>query len=339
MKNLLYIGNKLSQHGYTVTSIETLGAFFENEGYQLNYASSKKNKVLRFFDMLLKTWKFHKVTDFVIIDTYSTSNFWYALAVSQLCRLLKIKYIPILRGGDLPNRLKKNPKLCAMIFNNAFKNVAPSKYLMHYFELAKIKNLVYIPNTIELDNYPFKLRENLEPKLLWVRSFAKIYNPKMAIDVLAIVKKQFPDASLCMVGPEKDGSLAETKKYAAELGLEVAFPGRLSKKDWIALSENYDLFLNTTHFDNTPVSVMEALALGLPVITTNVGGIPFLLEHRKTAFLIADGNVKEMANAVIDLLENSHIAISLSQNSRELSKSFDWEQVKQSWNKILNNLD
>lgn len=336
MKKLLYIGNKLSQHGYTVTSIETLGAFFENEGYHLNYASSKKNKVLRFLDMLLKTWKFRKETEYVIIDTYSTSNFWYALTVSQLCRVLKKKYIPILRGGDLPNRLKKNSKLCAMIFNNAYKNIAPSKYLMHYFQLAAIKNLVYIPNTIELEKYPFQLRENINPKLLWVRSFAKIYNPKMAIDVFGAIKKEYPSAVLCMVGPEKDGSLEETKKYATELGLTVKFTGKLSKKEWIELSKEYDIFLNTTHFDNTPVSVIEAMALGMPIITTNVGGIPFLLEDKNTAVFVNDNDAEKMTNEVVALLENSHNAKFLSLNARKLSETFDWLEIKQSWNKILN---
>lgn len=335
MKNLLYIGNKLSQHGYTVTSIETLGAFLENEGYNLNYASSKKNKVLRFLDMLLKTWQFRKKTDHVIIDTYSTSNFWYAFAVSQLCRCLKLKYIPILRGGDLPQRLKKNPKLCAMIFNNAYKNIAPSKYLLHYFNEAKIKNLIYIPNTIELKNYPFKLREKTAPKLFWVRSFAKIYNPKMAIDVLKLLQKEYPEASLCMVGPEKDGSLNETKEYAAKIGVSVNFTGKLSKNEWASLSQNYDIFINTTNFDNTPVSVMEAMALGLPVISTNVGGIPFLLENQLTAILVKIANVEEMVNAIKQLCSNPHLAEKLSQNSRNISESFDWQEVKQKWNEIL----
>lgn len=335
MKTLLYIGNKLSKHGFTPTTIETLGASFVTEGYKVIYASDKKNKGFRFLDMLLKTLQYGKKSDFVIIDTYSTSNFWYAFAVSQLCRILQKKYIPILHGGDLPKRLVKNPKLCSLIFNNAYKNVAPSKYLMHYFELAKIKNLVYIPNTIELDNYPFKLRENLEPKLLWVRSFAKIYNPKMAVDVLHNLKEEYPNATLCMVGPEKDGSLEETKKYSQNLGLDVQFPGRLSKKEWINLSENYDIFLNTTHFDNTPVSVMEAMALGLPIMSTNVGGIPFLLEDKKTAILVNDGDVKNMTETVKLVLKNSQFAKSLSQNSRLLASKFDWEEVKQYWMEIL----
>ena len=77
--NLLYIGNKLSKHGYTVTSIETLGVLLEKEGYHLYYASSKKNKVIRLLDMIYATIKYRNRVDYVLIDTYSTKNFWKSI--------------------------------------------------------------------------------------------------------------------------------------------------------------------------------------------------------------------------------------------------------------------
>ena len=335
MKNLLYIGNKLSGHGFSVTSIETLGPLLESEGYDLVYASSKRNKMARLFDMLSATIRLRNKADFVLIDTYSTSNFWYAFLVSQLVRVLGIKYITMLRGGDLPKRLTNNPRLCALIFNHAYKNVAPSGYLLDYFQEQGFKNMTYIPNTIEIDNYLFKKREIGQPKLLWVRAFAAIYNPFMAVEVFKIIKEQFPEATLCMVGPDKDGSLEKTKKLASAYGLDIKFTGKLSKADWIRLSEDYNLFLNTTHFDNTPVSVIEAMALGLPVVSTNVGGIPFLLENNKTALLIDNGNTEAMVEAIKVIVKDKNTADSLAQNARMKAESFDWQEVKLFWNEIL----
>ncbi|WP_447636189.1 glycosyltransferase family 4 protein [Flavobacterium microcysteis] len=334
MKNLLYIGNKLSQHGFSVTSIETLGPLLEGEGHTLFYSSSKKNKAARMFDMLWTTIRLRNKIDYILIDTYSTSNFWYAFLVSQLARLLKIKYIPMLRGGDLPGRLAKNPGLCSMIFNHAYKNIAPSGYLFEHFQKKGIQNMLYIPNTLDLQNYTFKKRTG-QPKLLWVRAFAAIYNPFMAVEVYREIKKQFPEASLCMVGPEKDGMLAKTKELTLQYQLDVKFTGKLTKADWIQLSENYDIFINTTHFDNMPVSVMEAMALGLPVVSTNVGGIPFLLEDEKTALLVEDGSTDGMIEAIKKIIENKNLAEDLAQNARKKAESFDWQQVKQLWNKIL----
>lgn len=336
MKTLLYIGNKLSKHGYTPTSIETLGLFMEREGYKMYYASEKENQLLRFFDMGWSVLKNFKKIDYVIIDTYSTSSFWYAFMVSQLCRVLGLKYIPILRGGNLPHRLDQSPVLSKMIFTHAYKNVAPSGYLMHAFEQHKYPNLVYIPNTIELANYPFlPTRELTPPKLLWVRSFASLYNPKMAVDVLKELQKTYPEAELCMVGPDKDGSLEETRIYAQQQQVNVTFTGRLSKEEWIALSKDYNIFINTTSFDNTPVSVIEAICLGLPVVTTNVGGIPFLLEDRKTALLVDDNATQQMTQAVMELTENTDFRAQIVSNARAYVEGFDWEVVKGIWGEVL----
>lgn len=336
MHRILYIGNKLSKHGFTPTNIETLGAFFEKEGYQMFYASDQKNQLLRFLDMGYSVFKYRKKVDYVVIDTYSTISFWYVVLVSQLCRLFKLKYIPILHGGNLPHRLDTSPQLCQMVFNHSYKNVAPSGYLLDAFLSRNFSNLIYIPNTISIQNYSFlEQRAIVVPKLLWVRSFAALYNPQMAVDVLKALQKVYPTAALCMVGPDKDGSLALTQAYAETQHVEIVFTGGLSKEAWITLSQKYNVFINTTHFDNTPVSVIEALCLGLPVVTTNVGGIPFLLEHRKTALLVGDGAVLEMADAVLELTHNSALRDSLVRNGRDCVEEFDWEVVRRKWADLL----
>ncbi|MFY0483519.1 glycosyltransferase family 4 protein [Flavobacterium sp. PLA-1-15] len=335
MKNLLYIGNKLSGHGVSVTTIETLGVLLEEEGFALHYASSKKNMAFRMLDMIWSVLKFRSKTHFILIDTYSTSSFWYAFLTSQLARILKIKYIPILHGGNLPQRLKNNPRLCKMLFGNAYKNVAPSGYLLHHFELSGFNNAIYIPNTLEIDNYSYKEQKVVFPHLLWVRSFAKIYNPNMTIEVFKLIKEKYPEATLCMVGPDKDGSLADAKLLAQAYQLDVVFTGKLSKKEWIELSENYNLFISTTHFDNTPVSVMEAMALGLPVISTNVGGIPYLLNDGVDALLVADGAIDEMVDAIDRLCQDEGLAKNISHKARLKVESFDWNVVKHSWKNVL----
>ncbi|PKA82104.1 glycosyltransferase involved in cell wall biosynthesis [Ulvibacter sp. MAR_2010_11] len=336
-KSLLYIGNKLSKKGSTITSIETLGAFLTKEGYCVYTASSKQNKLLRFFHMLFSTLRYSRKVSVVLIDTYSTQNFYYAVAVAGLCRALKLPYIPILRGGDLPKRLQGSKKKCNALFNGATTNVAPSLYLQEAFLSEGYSNLTYIPNTIEIDNYPFLLRKKVLPKLLWVRSFAEIYNPQLAIEVLSFLKEKGLEASLCMVGPEKDGSMEKCKLKAKALDLDVTFTGMLSKQEWIALSKNYDIFINTTNFDNTPVSVIEAMALGLPVVSTNVGGIPYLIENEKDGLLVPPDNTEALANAILKVIADETLTVSLAENARSKVEAFDWKKVKHSWLRLLNN--
>ena len=150
--NLLYIGNKLSQHGLNKTTIETLGESLKEEGYEVVSVSSKKNFFFRLFDMIFVLLCNSNKTDYVLIDTYSTKAFWYALITSQLSRILNLKYIPILHGGNLPNRLQNNPVLCRLLFENAWKNVAPSNYLKTIFEAKGFTNTIHIPNTISIEN-------------------------------------------------------------------------------------------------------------------------------------------------------------------------------------------
>lgn len=334
-KELVYIGNRLSQKGSNVTSIETLGTFLEQEGYIVHKASSKKNQVLRLVDMCQKIIKNRKKADLVLIDTYSTLGFWFAYSAARLCNSLNIPYIPILRGGDLPKRLKNSPKLSKQLFANAKVNVAPSAYLMHYFKKAGFTNLRYIPNTIEIKNYPYKERRALEPKLLWVRAFAEIYNPMLALKLLEALLKKYPKAKLSMVGPFKDQSIVTCKAYAEEKQLPVNFTGGMPKAKWLAYAKDFDVFINTTNVDNTPVSVMEAMALGLPVVSTNVGGIPFLLEDNKDAILVPPKDTKAFTDAIKKLLENQDLAHSISKQARKKAESFDWDVVKHQWEEVL----
>jgi len=332
---VLYIGNKLSKHGLNATTIETLGPQLQDLGFEITYSSSVKNFFFRILSMLVAV-SFAPKNARILIDTYSTNAFWYAYFCSQLARLLGKKYYPILHGGNLPNRLQKNPKLCQQLFGNAQLNIAPSGYLKHYFEAAGYENVVLIPNSIALSQYSFKERSVFAPKLFWVRAFAQLYHPEMAVEVLVELKKTFPDASLTMVGPDKDGSLQLTKELAEKQGVAVTFTGQLSKEAWWNLAKDHDIFLNTTHFDNTPVSVLEAMALGLAVVSTNVGGIPFLVTDKKEALLVADGAVMEMKNAIINLVENPILAKKITTEARNLVHTMDWEVVKNKWISVLN---
>jgi glycosyltransferase involved in cell wall biosynthesis len=334
MKKIVYIGNKLKRGKSTPTTIDTLSALLETEGFQLRTASEKRNKAFRLFDMVFLVFKFRNETDFVLIDTYSTQNFYYAYVLARCCKLLSLPYIPILHGGNLPERLRKDNSKSGFLFKNARINVSPSLYLLNTFADFGYENVVYIPNSIEIKNYAFIKRTN-EPRLLWVRSFAEIYNPMLALKVVEQLLPEFPKVSLCMVGPEKDGALKKCKAYVEEYNLPVTFTGKLKKVDWINLSENYTVFINTTNFDNTPVSVIEAMALGLPVVSTKVGGIPFLLDDKKDALLVEHDNVKEFSSAVKEILVNPVLAENLANNARKKAETFDWEKVKHQWFKIL----
>ncbi len=335
MKKILYIGNQLQHSGLTPTTIDTLAPKLVEEGYEVVTYSKKTGFAARMWDMFVGVLK-NRDSDFILIDTYSTKAFWFCFVITQLCRLLKLKYIPYLHGGNLPQRLDANPYISKLIFKNSYVNVAPSGFLKHEFEKRNFKNCIFIPNYIELSQYPYTEPKIDTPRILWVRSFAKLYNPSLAVEVLEEVQKQFPNATLCMVGPDKDGSLEDTRVLALQKKLDVTFTGKLSKKEWIGLAKQYNVFLNTTNFDNTPVSVMEAMALGLPVVSTNVGGLAFLITDKKDGFLTSPNNKLEMTEVIVQAFQNNNSLVKIAENAREKALSWDWNQIKNKWKDLFN---
>ena len=150
-----------------------------------------------------------------------------------------------------------------------------------------------------------------------------------------MLKKKYPLAKLCMVGPFVDHSYNECLSLISDLKFEasIEFTDVLLKEDWHKKSENYDIFINTTNFDNTPVSIMEAMALGLPIVSTNVGGMPFLIDHASDGLLVSKSNEEEMTKAIISLLNNNRP--NLAVNARKKVENFSWNTNKEKWFQIL----
>jgi len=138
-----------------------------------------------------------------------------------------------------------------------------------------------------------------------------------------------------MVGPDKENYLPALQKLARDLKIKVEFTGKLPLAEWVERAQECTVFINTTHFDNAPVSILEALALGLPIVSTNVGGIPFLVAPNVTALLVGDNEVEEMAAAVLELLSNSKLREELVSKGLQLVQNYDWEAIKSKWIAIL----
>lgn len=161
----------------------------------------------------------------------------------------------------------------------------------------------------------------------------------MAIGVVKELKTMYPNCKLLMAGQDKDGSLEVCRRLASEFDLtdNIEFAGFLPKAEWIDRAAEFDIFLNTTSADNMPVSVIEAMALGLPVVSTNVGGIPYLLENGVTGFTVDQHNIQSMVKAVEFICENQERACSVANEARKKVEAFDWATVKHQWNSLFQN--
>lgn len=335
---ILYLGNKLNEHGFTPTSVETLGERLKAD-FDVKQYSSIRNSFLRLLHFWWAILRWGKTVEYILIDTYSTTAFHYAWTSALWANFMGVKYVPILHGGNLPSRAKRSPRLLSFYLRRAFVVVCPSRYLQVEMEKHFSFNSYLIPNYIDIENYPYR-EKSLSGgiHLLWVRSFHQTYNPQLAVRVLAQLRRiGYPDATLCMVGPDKDGSMNEVQKLAEELQLQdaIKITGRLSKSEWIELSKDYNLFINTTNVDNTPVSVMEAMALGFPVISTNVGGIPYLIDSTDLGIVVPPNSADRMVESILDLKKQPDRCKIISKSARNKSDEWDWTTVRIKWIKLL----
>jgi L-malate glycosyltransferase len=140
-----------------------------------------------------------------------------------------------------------------------------------------------------------------------------------------------------MVGPTLDASEVECRALGKELGLngELRLTGMLTKAELRHIAADYDIFINTTNVDNTPMSVLEAMALGLPVVSTNVGGIPYLLEDGKEGLLTPPSDYMAMTANIQRLLNDNELSISLATNALKKAGIFDKVNVIKQWQAIL----
>jgi len=165
-----------------------------------------------------------------------------------------------------------------------------------------------------------------------------MYNPVMAVETVAALIERYPDLHLTMVGPDReDGSLERTRKRIEDLRLShyiTIIPG-IEKSRIPQTLDQADIFLNTTNIDNAPVTVYEALACGLCVVSTDVGGIPDILTNRKNALLVSRGDIGAMTRAIDDLLSGRIDCAALSLEALRTARQTDWNMVLPRWISLL----
>lgn len=273
-----------------------------------------------------------------VIDLYSGRAFLWGEVVASLLTVLRCPLIFVLRGGGLPEFAASHPGRLRICLRKAVAVIAPSRFLLERMQPFVREKLILLPNPLEIGNYEFKVRSRVRPRLVWLRSLHEVYNPTLAPRVLAKLLPEFPDLHLTMIGPDKgDGSWQQVQKVAKELGVagSLTMTGGVAKRDVPALLNDGDIFLNTTNVDNTPVSVLEAMACGLCVVSTNVGGLSYMLEDGRDALLVPPDDAVAMASAVERILTEPDLGVRLSGNAREKVAKFDWSVVLPKWERLL----
>jgi glycosyltransferase involved in cell wall biosynthesis len=241
--------------------------------------------------------------------------------------------VVVYRGGAGPRFIARHPRAVPFILRKADLLVVPSGFLAAAFEPYGLEPRV-IPNVIDVSEFRHRERAHFGPKLIWVRHLRPGYNPWMAIEVLNRVREHHPEATLVMVGG--GAMLNELRIRIQREGITgVTLTGEVPQTELRRRLDEADIFLNTTTVDNQPRSVMEAIASGLPVVSTNVGGIPYLLKNEDTALLVQSHDAAGMSAAIERLVRDPGLGHALVSRGRQLILQHTWEAVVPRWARAL----
>lgn len=334
----LFISPKNIQSIYRTAADQLAEILVENE-FEIITTSTIVNKYWRAID-ILSTILFKSGSFEIAIVPYYGSNNAYIIEnwSTKLLKFLGKKVVLVVHGGSLPARLAKNSTKYLAVLNRVNQVVCPSPYLQYEIGKYGIKSIV-IENVLKLSDYQFNLKNTFRPNIFWMRTFEDVYHPLMAVEVFVKVKALFPEAKMVMAGGDA-GMLAQTKELANSLKVinDISFPGYITNDQKNKLAQEYDIYICTNKVDNAPVSLVEMMSLGLPIVTVNSGGIPFMIENTVNGLLVNYNDVSAMADAISYVINNPAFAQMLVQNGLETAKKYDVHPILVKWNALFNQL-
>ena len=256
---------------------------------------------------------------------------WHLFAAPAVC-IAKLRGVPIVvnyRGGGAEEFFARSFRYMKLTLNWVNAVAVPSAFLQHVFAKYGVVSRI-VPNIIDIERFhPLPRTLSVEaPHLVVTRNLEAIYDIETALRAFAKVRARFPAARMSIAGsgPELNrlNALARTMK----LGDAVTFAGQLDNATIADLYRDADVMLNPSLVDNMPISILEALACGVPVVSTNVGGIPYLVQHEVNALLVAPRLPDAMAAEVISLLESPSKANALISAGLQLVQRHTWHNVR-----------
>ncbi|MCQ8180324.1 glycosyltransferase family 4 protein [Methylomonas sp. SURF-1] len=320
----------LISEGLKVTVVRT------NADYRWSWVSNLKGlrALARLLPYVLELWRLAGNVD--CMHVMANSGWSWQLYAAPAIWIGWIRKVPVVvnyRGGDAERYFKASMRWVAPSLNRASEIVVPSMFLVNVFDLFGFKAKI-IPNIINLERFKFRSRnisDDRNLRLVVTRNLEKIYGIDTAIHAVAILKSTLPDVKIVIAGsgPLRDELVALTE--ALELSHSVEFAGKLEPEDVAKLYYEADIMLNPSTVDNMPNSVLEALACGLPVVTTNVGGIPFIVKDNESALIVKPNNPQMLADAILKLVNNSDLYHKLAVNGFAVAKQYGWVAVKEQW--------
>lgn len=273
-----------------------------------------------------------RIPKYDVVHIFSASYRSFILAPAPaivISRFFGKKCILNYRSGEADDHLARSGKRIFRIIRSADKLVVPSRYLVEVFGKYGFK-AEFIYNIADLAAFRFRERTNILPNIIVPRNLEPLYDIETAIRAFILFRGKHPEATLTIVGAGSDER--RLKRLVQSERIEgVMFTGRVERSDIARLYDEADIFLNTSIIDNMPVAIVEAFHAGLPVVTTNPGGIPYIVRDRESGLLVQIKDVAGLARALEAVYSDHELRNRIVEGGRRNAVEFSWEQVKHKW--------
>ena len=277
-----------------------------------------------------------KDSDVAHMFSASYSSFLLAPLPAWLAARLRGKKTLInYHSGECRDHLKRS-SIARRVLKNTDRLIVPSGYLVGVLQEFGLASQA-IANIVDGSQFTFRMRRRLRPHLVCTRGFHPYYCVDVVVKAFAEVQKAFPNAQLDLVG----GGPLETdiRNLVRDMNLTgVDFKGVAARDEIGRFYDQADIFINGSRLDNMPVSVLEAFASGMPVITTEPEGMRYLVEHGRTGLLSPPGDALALAQNVIRVLQDSELAERLVSNAQQEFYRYTWPVVREQWLEVYRGL-
>ena len=292
----------------------------------IKYVRTLTTSILYWLNLLREVRKYD------VIHIFSASYLSFLIAPTPAILVSKLygkKIVLNYHSGEAEDHLRRWRRSTIPILNLTDAIAVPSEYLVRVFAAFGLKATA-IFNIIELDKFTFRERNRLRPIFLSNRNLEAHYGVDAVLRAFALVQKQVPEAVLTVVGDGSQRPSLET--LATELNLQqTSFTGRVEHEEIYRHYADADVFLNASRIDNQPLSILEAFACGLPVVTTDAGGIPDIVTDGETGFVVAVDDHQSLADRAMKLLGDCNKATTMAHNARTECNKYTWEVVCDRW--------
>jgi len=285
--------------------------------------------LFRLLPYLAALWRVSGSVD--VMHVMANSGWSWHLFAAPAVWIAHWRRVPVVvnyRGGEASEFLQKSARIVRVTMRRASALVVPSGFLVGVFARFAMRAEI-VPNIIDLGR--FRARESARanvPMLLVARNLEPLYDNLTAIRAFQLVLLQFPAARLVIAGSGPEEQSLRAFVHHHNLSETVQFTGRLERDAMAALYRSADVLLNPSLADNMPNSLLEAWASGLPVVTTNVGGIPHLATDGVNASLVPPGNPVAMAQACLAVLSDETIWQQRANAGLREAQRYTWPRVR-----------